>query len=348
MGRLHANPASDGRRAATPWERELAGTGSIRLGRKAEPVESRHVLRTIESLTTSAFDALEARWHAATTRRLVARLLIGAFLASVGLIELSRLEMLPEVFGHPMPTNHFHAISWVVTLLLIVEVLDLIFGLAGSMSRAIGKQLEIFSLVLLRKTFDELPQFPEPLVIDGHLDALVSMGAQAGGALLVFAMLIAYYRTLKHQPLSADPTDLASFIATKKAICLLLLVAFAVIGAVAGVRSLTLDHADATLSLHFFELFYTIMVFADILVVLASLSATLGYAVVFRNFGFAVVTVTIRLGLTAKPWLNAVLGVIAALFALAISHAYTVALSGQERDFVTDEGADHASVDTHE
>lgn len=289
-------------------------------------------------LRTSArlFDALEHRWKTALTRRVLARCLTAAFLVSVILIELSRLGWLPHILGHPMPTNHFHAISWTVTLLLIVEVLDLVFGLAGSVSRAIGKQLEIFSLVLLRKTFDELPRFPEPIVVEGHWQALERMGVQAGGALAVFAILIVFYRIQKRKPLSSDATDVASFIAFKKLLCLVLLAAFCFIGAVAGVQSLTLADADSTLSLRFFELFYTILVFADVLVVLASLSATLDYPVVFRNFGYAVVTICLRLALAAEPYLNALIGTIAAAFALAISFAYVLAWPRSEDEVGVD------------
>ncbi len=218
-----------------------------------------------------------------------------------------------------MPTNHFHAISWTVTFLLVIEVLDLVFGLADSVSRTIGKQLEIFSLVLLRKTFDELPKFPEPLIVEGHVDALWRMGSQTGGALLVFGLLLVYYSLEQRRPAAPDRTDIAGFIAFKKVVCLVLLAAFTVIGAVAGIQSVTLVDPDATLSLRFFELFYTILVFADVLLVLASLSTDESYGIVFRNFGYAVVTVTLRLALAAEPHLNAILGVLAAGVALAIA-----------------------------
>jgi hypothetical protein len=75
-------------------------------------------------------------------------------------IELARLELMPRVLGILMPTNHLYAIDWVMTLLLIVETLDLVFALARSTANALGKQLEIVSLVVLRKAFDELPNFP--------------------------------------------------------------------------------------------------------------------------------------------------------------------------------------------
>jgi hypothetical protein len=257
-------------------------------------------------------------------RRLVARGLVGAFLLSILLIELSRQSLLPEIFGHPMPTKHFAAISWVVTLLLLIEVLDLIFGLAGSVSNAIGKQLEIFALVLLRKTFDELPNFPEPIALDEPkaIVALQHMAADAFGALVVFGLLAIYYRLQRHRPMSDDRADVSSFIAFKKVICLLLLLAYFTVGSYAGIRSLTLDGPNEKLSLEFFEIWYTVLIFADIVVVLASMSGTIGFRIVFRNFAFAVVTVFIRFALASGPYVNAMLGVGAALFALGVSFVY--------------------------
>ena len=91
------------------------------------------------------------------------------------------------------------------------------------------------------------------------------------------------------------------------------------------VQRIALENTDATLSLRFFELIYTILIFADVLLVLVSLSANLGYHLVFRNFGFAVVTIGVRIALAAEPYWNAIVGVSAAALALAISWLYLVA-----------------------
>ena len=269
-----------------------------------------------------AFNAIHGAWDRMATRRLVARSLIGAFLASLLLIELARLGIAPTFFGITMPTNHLHAISWVVTLLLIIETLDLIFGLADSVANALGKQLEIVSLILLRKTFDELPSFPEPVAVAGHYDAVYRIAWQAGGALTLFALLIVYYRLQRHEKTFRDRRQLADFIGLKQGVSLLLLTAFVVVGGVAGVDSLTLASGDGALSLRFFEVFFTILIFADILIALASIGSGRGYRVVFRNFAFALVTVMLRLALSTGPGTNALLATAAALFALGVSAVF--------------------------
>ncbi|MDB4724567.1 hypothetical protein OAF85_00165 [Planctomycetota bacterium] len=57
------------------------------------------------------------------------------------------------------------------------------------------------------------------------------MGALAVSALVVFVALILYYRLQRHRPISTDADDVAHFVSLKKAVCLGLLLAFVVTGA---------------------------------------------------------------------------------------------------------------------
>ena len=72
----------------------------------------------------------------------------------------------------------------------------------------------------------------------------------------------------------------------------------------------------------FFDACYTVLIFADVLLVLVSLRYSSTYHVVFRNSGFAIATVLIRLALIAPAPINALLGVSSALFALGLTVAY--------------------------
>ena len=72
----------------------------------------------------------------------------------------------------------------------------------------------------------------------------------------------------------------------------------------------------------FFDAFFTALIFADILLVLVSLRYTDTYAVVFRNAGFALATVVLRLALVAPPYVNVALGVGATAFVIALTLAY--------------------------
>jgi hypothetical protein len=75
-------------------------------------------------------------------------------------------------------------------------------------------------------------------------------------------------------------------------------------------------------SVPFFNTFYTVLIFSDVLIVLISLRYSATYHVVFRNSGFAAATVMIRLALAGPRYLGTALGVAAALFNLGVAAAY--------------------------
>ena len=263
------------------------------------------------------FDWLEARWEGARVRRVVAGLLVGCYLGALAGIELGRQGLLPEAIASAIPRSHFQAIELAFYLLLSYEVVGLVFGLARSVSKAAGKQLEIFSLILLRHAFEVFAHLDEPLRWDQLAPRVPEMLSDAAGALAIFVVLGFYYRLQRHRPAPGDLADRRSFIGAKKLISLLLLVVFAAMGARAV--ALTVRGQPGH---HFFEPFYTLLIFADILVVLLSLRYSATYQVVFRNSGLAVATVLLRVALSATPFVNAALGLAAALLALALTVAY--------------------------
>jgi hypothetical protein len=268
--------------------------------------------------TTSAlFDRLEAGWQSAAARRLVADSLVGIFLVALVAIELARRGVLPGALVHVVPTNHFYAVEIAFYLLLAYEVVGLVFAIARSVANAAGKQFEIFSLILLRQSFEAFGQLPEPLTWHEVSPTALQMLCDSAGALGIFVVLGFYYRLQRHRPLSSDTRDRDSFIAAKKLIALVLLVVFAVLGTRAAMGQVLFRERH-----RFFETLYTILIFADILVVLLSSRYSSTYRVVFRNSGVAVSTVLLRLALSAPPAVNALLGLGAALFAVGLTLAY--------------------------
>jgi hypothetical protein len=69
----------------------------------------------------------------------------------------------------------------------------------------------------------------------------------------------------------------------------------------------------------FFHGFYTILILTDILVVLLSQCFQPSFYAVFRNSGFALSTLIIRIALAAPPFYNVVLGISAAIFAILLT-----------------------------
>ena len=263
------------------------------------------------------FDALEARWEGTRSQRALGTVLTAAFLAGVFVIELNQRGWLPERLSEALPTNHFGAVGFVFTLLLAVEIVGLVFALARSVAESLGKQFEVFALILLRKAFLEYARFGEPVSWPDVAKSLPHVLADLGGALLVFVLLGAYYRVQRHRAITSHAPDRHSFVRAKKAVSLLLLAVFAAMGLDAVHHALVGEEAGA-----FFASFYTVLVLSDILLVLVSMRYSGRFCVVFRNSGFAAATTIVRLALSAPPVVNALLGVGALAFAVVLSLAY--------------------------
>jgi phosphate starvation-inducible membrane PsiE len=276
-------------------------------------------------LCARLFDGIEHRWESDAARRGAAYGLVSVFLVALVVIEAGRQGWLPTGIAAQIASSHFAALSVSFTLLLLLEVFELVLGLARSVPSAAGKQFEIMSLILARQSFKELTRLDEPIVwSERTAEAVRFIISDATGALAIFALLGLYYRILHRWPEDDEAfSDRAAFVEVKKNIALvLLLVLFAM--AVAGVvgaaftaqpLSACYDYFDKA----FFRIFYTFLIFADVLIVLVSLRFSNAYHVVFRYFGFAVATVMIRLALTAPRIIDALLGVGTMVFALALT-----------------------------
>ncbi|WP_028576894.1 hypothetical protein [Desulfomicrobium escambiense] len=268
---------------------------------------------------TYIFDPLHHFWEHERMHRRFALGLIVVFLGAMAGIELNRNGLLPAALAAHTPTNHFHAVNLAFTLVLILEVVSLIFTLPCSFSRSVGKQFEILSLILLRDAFKELSHFAEPITIGTELTKVYHILGYGFGALAVFALLGVYYRIqpAKKQDMGL-PHDLFRFVAAKKGIALLLLGTFVTLGLNNLYNKFAgLPHID------FFPVFYTLLIFTDILVVLISQCFRPSFHAVFRNSGYALSTLFIRLALAAPAMYDVALGIVAALYSIALTLAWT-------------------------
>lgn len=264
---------------------------------------------------TYIFDPLHHLWEHEKLHKKISFALVLFFLISLIAIELNRQGFLPATFSGLIPRNHFFAVQAAFTVVLILEVISLIFTIPCSFSRSVGKQFEILALILMRNAFKTLSYFPEPITFAGNEEAILTILSDGFGALLIFALLGYYYKIQAH---SAEdkmgPTDLFSFVAAKKGIAIVLLVVFTYLGFASVFASITgRSHPD------FLHSFYTILILTDILVVLLSQCFQPSFYAIFRNSGFALSTLIIRIALAAPPLFMVLLGIAAALFAIFLT-----------------------------
>ena len=261
------------------------------------------------------FDWLFEHWECQRSQYWQANLLIFVFLGSILIIEIARIGGINQNFN--VPTNHFYAVKLTFDLLLFLEVLGLVFNLASSVANSMGKQFEILSLILLRQSFKEFVNFAEPIEWVNVAGSVQNILSDALGGLIIFALVSIFYAMQKHRKITNNAEDLASFIVAKKILALLLLSIF--IGV--AIHDLFLWLLTGK-GYKFFEVFYTILIFSDVLLVLISLRYNSTYSIVFRNSGFAVATVIIRLALTAPPFWNVGIGCFAVSLSIGLTYIY--------------------------
>ena len=277
----------------------------------------------LQKRVSRVYDTLEELWERPSTQRHLATSLVASFFVALCAIEAQRLGLLPDTgLLRQIPKNHFYAIDVAFSLFLVFEVIGLVFGLATSVADTAGKQLEIFSLILLRQSFKELVNFEqEPIewsleMVDA-VEGVQLVVVDAVGGLAIFALVGVFYAVQRHQDITSSTDELRRFVDSKKTLAAALLVVFGGI-LLGGVVALF----EGNLSYPVFETIFTVLIFSDVLIVLLSLRYGNAYHVVFRNSGFAVATVMIRLALAGPRYIDAALGVGAALFAIGVTLAY--------------------------
>jgi len=273
------------------------------------------VLDRLCEAITYFFDPLHHWWESEGLHRWAAVVLVAVYLAALIGIELARQGWLPEILAIHTPHNHFHAVNLAFSLVLILEVVSFLFTLPCSFSKALGTQFEILALILLRNAFKELSMLGEPITVGADLTPVLHIAASGFGSLILFALLGLYRRIQprrKKETLSA--TALYRFVATKKAIALVLLGIFVTFGLTNLAKTLTgVPHVE------FFPFFYTLLIITDILIVLVAQIFWPSFHAVFRNSGYALATVFIRLALAAPPLWDVGLALLAMIFAIALN-----------------------------
>jgi len=263
------------------------------------------------------FDLIHHGWESKKTHRWISFILVVSFLISLFAALLNQTDWVSDSFKGFLPNNIFQSIQISFTLLLLIEVIGLVFSIAYSVTSSLVKQLEILSLILLRSAFKLFGEFSmnEDWL---NWDPIITMLSEAFGAAVIFSIILLINKTLKHAPITDDPSSQSQFIIFKKITALILFFVFISSGFTDIV--LYVKHAQP---FNFFKTFYTILIFTDIFLVLLSMRYNYSFIVVFRNSAYAVATIIIRMALSAPNYYNIVLGVLASLFILFVSFFYT-------------------------
>lgn len=261
------------------------------------------------------YDHLEARWESETLRRLRSNMLLIVFCTTL-------------VLGIG---NHFHwferlylvkhiripdAIEYTFNFILLFEMVALAFVLPQSISNSIGRQMEIMSLILLRTSFEELSHLSLSESVIQQFPVITRMAADAGAALLIFFLVHIFYSLQQHKQIT-DDINRQRFINLKKAIA---------VGVLAGLVIFVVydicHYLQRGIYHPSYALFYLILIFTDMLLLLAAFKYVMHYANLFRYSAYVLITIFIRLALMAPVYYNALLAIGTAMFGIGITWVY--------------------------
>ena len=273
------------------------------------------------------FDAIDSPLVRRRLERVVVAAAAIGFLVHLLAITAARLlPDLPQTVFRGLDESPLHAVYTPFSVILFYEVLLLVFALAASHTGEIAKQYQIISLIVVRRVFKDIGSFSDLENWLAEPEAVRGVLIDMGGAVLMFAIVTAFTFLRHVQPKSPIRRDLQGFIELKKGVAVLLMVVLVALAAINFASWLGLVNGLPLLiapppedvCLFFFPRFFEFMIFTDVFLMIVSLAYYERYEYVFRNAGFVISTVLLRVSLsTPKPY-DLLLGLIAMLYGLMV------------------------------
>lgn len=249
------------------------------------------------------------------------------FLGHLALVLVVRLfPGSQQVLFQGLDQSLLHAVYTPFSIILFYEVILLVFALADSHTIEVSKQYQIVSLIVVRRVFKDIGSFQSFDHWLSETEAVKAVLIDMGGAVLMFVLVTLFVLLHRVVPKAPIHRDLKGFIEIKKAIAVLLLVVLSglallnlavwlriVPASVLGLPDL-LKNAD----LFFFPLFFEFMIFTDVFILILSLAYYDRYEYVFRNAGFIISTVLLRLSFSTEKPFDIGVGLIAMVYGTAV------------------------------
>jgi hypothetical protein len=271
---------------------------------------------------------------------------IASFVIHLTLIYLVDLEIISIGKSTELLNNPIAALYTPFSFILVYEVYLLIFYLPQSFTTYISKQYEIMTLIIIRRLFKDLSNitltndwFTIKYDLQFTYDLVTSV-------LLFFLIYLFFVQSRKmHQaiPEAQIPSiSVQRFINFKKMLATALVPVFAIVSAysffnwLSGVIQPNSMDSDGFTNINniFFEQFFTILIFADVLLLLFSFYLTDQFHKVIRNSGFILSTILIRLSFSTTGLLNNLLivcGIVFGLLILVIHNRFEKEIAGEKK-----------------
>jgi hypothetical protein len=227
-------------------------------------------------------------------------------------------------------TNPISAIYTPFSIILYYEIFLLIYFLPRSFTTSILKQFEIISLIIIRRIFYDIPKldldsgnwFDNPDNLQISYDLI---------CILILFFLIYLFNLVKSRIQNKKGNkSIDQFIDSKKIISIALIpvmLCLFIIG-IYNWYSIGMDSNFASSFYYvnevFYNTFFSILIIADVFILLLSFLYTERYSQIMRNTGFIICTILIRLSFSSTGLTNLLLIVSSVLFGLLILKIYSL------------------------
>ena len=227
-------------------------------------------------------------------------------------------------------TNPISAIYTPFSIILYYEIFLLIFFLPRSFTTSILKQFEIISLIIIRRIFYDIPKLD--LEMNNWFQSADNLQITYDliCILILFFLIYLFNYVKTNIQYKKDEKNINKFIDSKKIISLILIpvmIGIFIVGIfnwyTIGVET---NFASSFYYVNevFYNSFFSILIIADVFILLLSFLYTERYSQIMRNTGFIICTILIRLSFSSTGLTNLLLIISSVLFGLLILKIYSL------------------------
>jgi len=250
---------------------------------------------------------------------------ISGFIIHLLLIYSKKFHWVQTPFEARLLDDPISAIYTPFSIILVYEIYLLIVYLPRSFPTAVSKQFEIISLILIRRVFGDIPNVDLNVNWFENLENLQLIYDLTGIVLLYFLIYL-FNRDRQKLPRKAIDERLHRFVQSKRMVSVVLL-PILILTALYSVWMWTsalfnVDGAIPDINAVFYNEFFTILILADVFILLLSFQYTERYSQLIRNTGFVICTILIRLSFATTGLINILLIISSVLFGLMILKIY--------------------------
>ena len=226
-------------------------------------------------------------------------------------------------------TNPISAIYTPFSIILYYEIFLLIFYLPRSFTTSILKQFEIISLIVIRRIFYDIPKLD--LESNNWFENADNLQITYDLiCILILFFLIYLFNYVKTNIVVKKGKNIDKFIDSKKIISVILIPVMIVLFIIGLFNwysiGISTNFASSFYYVNevFYNTFFSILIIADVFILLLSFLYTERYSQIMRNTGFIICTILIRLSFSSTGLTNLLLIISSVLFGLLILKIYSL------------------------